>query len=227
MNIPVIFQYLKDLACNNNRDWFNEHKAEYQQAHTEFEALLANVIARISQFDESISTVSPQQCTYRIYRDTRFSPDKTPYKIHFGGYINVFGKKSEHCGYYLHIQPGECMLCGGSYCPPPELLRSLRQAIHDNIDEYKAIVEDPDFKQYFPTVGEKFLKTAPKGFAKDDPNLKYIQCKDFIVCCPLTDESVLAPDFLDRSATIFRQLKRFSDFLNYTIDRFIEDQKVI
>ena len=85
MNIPVIFQFLKDLSANNNREWFNEHKAEYETARAEFDNFLATVIARISLFDETIRGIQPKDCTYRIYRDTRFSADKTPYKIHFGG----------------------------------------------------------------------------------------------------------------------------------------------
>ena len=123
MNIPVIFQFLKDLSANNNREWFNEHKAEYETARVEFDNFLATVIARISLFDETIRGIQPKDCTYRIYRDTRFSADKTPYKIHFGGYINAKGKKSDHCGYYIHLQPGNCLLAGGSYCPPSPLLR--------------------------------------------------------------------------------------------------------
>ena len=95
MNIPVIFQFLKDLSANNNRDWFNEHRAEYETARVEFENFLATVIARISLFDESIRGIQPKDCTYRIYRDTRFSTDKTPYKIHFGGYINAKGGSCE------------------------------------------------------------------------------------------------------------------------------------
>ena len=106
MNMPVIFQFLKNLAANNNREWFNEHRDEYETARTEFENLLAAQISRIGLFDESIRGVQVKDCTYRIYRDTRFSSDKTPYKIHFGGYINAKGKKSDHCGYYVHIQNG-------------------------------------------------------------------------------------------------------------------------
>lgn len=92
MNIPVIFQFLKDLSANNNREWFNEHRSEYEVARAEFDNFLATVIARISLFDETIRGIQPKDCTYRIYRDTRFSADKTPYKIHFGGYINAKGK---------------------------------------------------------------------------------------------------------------------------------------
>ena len=182
--------------------------------------MLTVIISRISLFDESIRGIEAKDCTYRIYRDTRFSEDKTPYKTHLGGYINAKGKKSDHCGYYVHLEPGNCLLAGGSYCPPPPLLRALRQAVYDNIDEFRSIVEDPAFKQYFPVIGENFLKTAPKGFPKDYPYLKYLQCKEYTVACCQPDSFFLAPDFLDRTDDIFQQMKRFSDFVNYTIDNF-------
>ena len=220
MNVPVIFRFLKDLAAHNNREWFNEHRARYEEARQAFEDLLAAVIARISLFDDSVRGISPRDCTYRIYRDTRFTEDKTPYKIHLGGYINARGKKSDHCGYYLHLQPGNCMLAGGSYCPPAPLLKALRQAVYDNMDEFRSIVEDPAFSRYFPVVGENFLKSAPKGFPKDYPYLKYLQCKEYTIYCPLPDEFFLADDWLDKADDIFRQLKRFADFMNYTIDDF-------
>ena len=165
-NIPVIFRFLKDLTANNNREWFNKHREEYEIARLEFENFLSTVIARISLFDESIRGIQPKECTYRIYRDTRFSSDKTPYKNHFGGYINAKGKKSYHSGYYIHIQPEGCMLAGGSLCLPSNILKALRQSIYDNIDEYRSIVEDPEFQQFFPIVGEDFLKQLPKDSRK-------------------------------------------------------------
>ena len=112
MNIPVIFQFLKEVSANNNREWFNAHKDLYEEARGEFENLLSAIITRISLFDESIRGVQVKDCTYRIYRDTRFSQDKTPYKTHLGGYINARGKKSDHCGYYVHIEPGNCLSHG-------------------------------------------------------------------------------------------------------------------
>ena len=173
MDVSVIFQFLKDLAANNNREWFQGHKDEYLKAQKEFEELLTAIIARISLFDESIVGIQAKDCTYRIYRDTRFSSDKTPYKIHLGGYINARGKKSEHCGYYVHIEPDNCMLAGGSWCLESKVLKAVRQSIYDNIDEYREIVEDPAFKQYFPVIGENHLKTAPKGFPKDFEYIDY------------------------------------------------------
>ncbi len=220
MNVPVIFQFLKNLAANNNREWFNEHRNEYETARTEFENLLAAVISRIALFDEDIRGIQPKDCTYRIYRDTRFSSDKTPYKIHFGGYINAKGKKSDHCGYYVHIQNGACLLAGGSLCLPPNVLKAVRQSIYDNIDEYVSIVEDPKFKNYFPVVGENFLKTAPKGFPKDFKYIDYLKCKEYTCSYNVPDDFFLMPDFLDKTEDAFRQFKRFADFINYTIDDF-------
>ncbi|WP_321423744.1 DUF2461 domain-containing protein [uncultured Bacteroides sp.] len=220
MNIPTIFQFLKELSANNNREWFNEHKEDYLKAQSEFEQLLAVIIDRIALFDEEIKGVQVKDCTYRIYRDTRFSPDKTPYKIHFGGYINAKGKKSEHCGYYVHLQLGNCLLAGGSYCPPPNILKALRQSVYDNIDEYLSIVEDPAFKKYFPVVGETFLKTAPKGFPKDFKYIDYLKCKDYSCACSVPDEFFTDKYMLDNVSDIFKQLKRFCDFTNYAIDEF-------
>lgn len=219
-NIPVIFRFLKDLAANNNREWFNEHRDEYETARTEFESFLSVVIARISLFDESIRGIQPKDCTYRIYRDTRFSSDKTPYKNHFGGYINAKGKKSNHCGYYVHIQPDSCMLAGGSLCLPPNVLRALRQSIYDNIDEYRSIVEDPSFKRFFPIIGEDWLKTAPKGFPKDFKYIDYLKPREFVCSYNVPDAFFLAPNMLDKTEETFRQFKRFADFINYTIDDF-------
>lgn len=220
MNTSIIFRFLKELGENNSREWFTEHRDEYESARTEFEKLLAAIIARISLFDESIRGIQPKDCTYRIYRDTRFSSDKTPYKNHLGGYINAKGKKSNHCGYYVHIQEGSCLLAGGSLCLPPNILKAVRQSIYDNIDEYVAIVEDPSFKKYFPVVGENFLKTAPKGFPKDFAHIDYLKCKEYTCSYNVPDSFFQAPDMLDQTEDAFRQFKRFSDFLNYTIDDF-------
>ena len=222
MNIPVIFQFLNEIQEHNNREWFHENKMLYDEAKTNFDEFLAQVIARIATFDESVCGIQPHDCTYRIYRDTRFSMDKTPYKIHMGGYINAKGKKSNHFGYYIHLQPGHSMLAGGSLCLPPKVLKAVRQAIYDNIDEYRDIVEDSAFKQFFPIVGEDFLKTSPKGFPKDFPYMNYLRCRQYTCSCPVDDTFFYRADFLDKTEVVFKQLKRVADFINYTIDE-LED----
>lgn len=220
MNIPIIFQFLKDLSANNNREWFNEHKEDYKRAQIEFEILVTAIIERIALFDESVKGIRAKDCTYRIYRDTRFSLDKTPYKRHFGAYINAKGKKSDHCGYYVHLENGNCMLAGGSLCMDSNILKAVRQSVYDNIDEFRSIVEDPEFKQYFPVIGESHLKTAPKGFPKDFKYIDYLKCKEYTCAYCVSDKVFLASDFLDTVEKVFRQLKRFADFTNFTIDDY-------
>lgn len=219
MNIPVIFQFLNGVTAHNDREWFNAHKELYEAARGEFDKVLSTVIARISLFDDGIRGIQPKECTYRIYRDIRFSYDKSPYKTHLGGYINARGKKSDHCGYYIHIEPGNSMLAGGSYALPPKILKAVRQAVYDNMDEYRAIVEDPAFKRYF-TVGEEFLKTAPKGFPKDYEYIEYLKCKQYTCYHPLPDDFFERADWPEYVEDAFKQMKRFADFLNYTIDEF-------
>lgn len=220
MDIQNILRFLKQLSAHNDREWFKEHKDEYAIVQRQFERLLELVIARISTFDSSVSHLIPSDCTYRIYRDIRFSSDKSPFKTHIGGYINAKGKKSMHCGYYIHIEPGNCMLAGGSWCLPKDMLRAVRQSVVDNIDEFRAIVEDSEFTRYFDRIGEEHLKTLPKGFPSDFAYPQYINCKDYTVCYKVDDSFFTSPDFLDNMEQVFRQLKRFADFTNYTIDEF-------
>ncbi|KAA6351309.1 hypothetical protein EZS27_001272 [termite gut metagenome] len=224
MNLSSIILFLKELAVNNNREWFNSRRDEYEKVQVEFENFLSVVISRISFFDETIKGVQAKDCTYRIYRDIRFSSDKTPYKTHIGGFINAKGKKSNHSGYYIHFEPGNCLLAGGSICMLSGLLKAVRQAIYENIDEYISIVEDPGFKKYFPVAGENFLKTAPKGFPKDFKYIDYLKCKDYSCSYNVADEFFLVPEteMLSNIESVFRQLKRFMDFVNYTIDDFEE-----
>ncbi|MDR0988875.1 MAG: DUF2461 domain-containing protein [Prevotellaceae bacterium] len=220
MDTSVIFRFLHEISAHNNREWFADHKAMYEQARGEFEILLAEIIARLSLFDESVRGVQPAECTYRIYRDTRFSPDKTPYKTHLGGFINAHGKKSNHCGYYVHLQPSGSMLAAGAYWLPSPILKAVRQSIVDNLDEYRSIVEDKAFRGYFPSVGDDFLKTMPVGFPRDFAYPDYLKCRMYSCFAPLPDDFFARSDSLDYVAGAFAQAKRYNDFLNYTIDDF-------
>ena len=106
--IDCILDFLKDVAAHNDRGWFAGHKGQYEEACGFFEEMVQALIHRIAAFDGSVAHLTVKDCTYRFYRDTRFSEDKSPYKRHFGAYINACGKKSWHSGYYFHLQPGEC-----------------------------------------------------------------------------------------------------------------------
>lgn len=148
-----------------------------------------------------------------------FLPIKLPIRIILGDILTQ-KEKSYHSGYYIHIQPEGCMLAGGSLCLPSNILKALRQSIYDNIDEYRSIVEDPEFQQFFPIVGEDFLKTAPKGFPKDFKYIDYLKPKEFTCAYSVPDSFFLTQDILDKIEEVFRQFKRFADFTNFTIDDF-------
>lgn len=220
MEIKLILNFLKQLAAHNDREWFNEHKPLYQAATQEFEKFLTILIARISEFDPSIRHLQPKDCTYRIYRDIRFSSDKSPYKTHMGGFISAKGKKSLHCGYYFHLEPEGSLYAGGTYGLTPKQLQEIRYSIFDETDAYRKIVEGRKFKKYFPSIGEDRLKVNPKGFPKDFPYMDLLKPKDFTVWHHFDDSFFDSPDFIDTLVDMAKVSKPFLDFLNYTIDDF-------
>ncbi len=213
-----ILGFLEAVAAHNDRAWFAAHRAWYEEARGFFEEMVQQLLLRIAAFDESVAHLAVGDCTYRFYRDTRFSPDKSPYKRHFGAYVNACGKKSWHSGYYFHLEPGNCMLAGGSWCLPAPVLKAVRRAVVDEIEEFRSIVEDETFRRTFPVIGETHLKTLPKGFPKDFPYPDYLRPKDYSISHHVEDGFFRRGDWLDRTEDVFRLMKPFNDFVNYTID---------
>ena len=222
--IDCILDFLKDVAAHNDREWFAAHRPQYEEARACFEEMVQELIHRIALFDESVAHLAVKDCTYRFYRDTRFSEDKSPYKRHFGAYINACGKKSWHSGYYFHLEPGHCLLAGGAWCLPSPVLKAVRQSVVDELDEFRSIVEVPEFRRLFPVIGETRLKTLPKGFPKDFPWPDYLRPKDYSVTHVVDDDFFRSPDWLERTAYVFRQMKPFNDFVNYTIDECVDER---
>lgn len=216
----IIQSFLTDVAAHNDREWFAANRTRYEEARERFELLVAQAIERIAAFDTTITHVQVKNCTYRFYRDTRFSEDKSPYKRHFGAYINAKGRKALHSGYYLHMEPGSCLLAGGAWCLPSPVLRAVRQSVADEMDEFRSIVESPDFRTCFPVIGESRLKRLPKGFAADFPYPQYVQPKDYSVCHTVEDDFFGSDGWLDEMERVFRLMKPFNDFINYTIDDY-------
>jgi uncharacterized protein (TIGR02453 family) len=220
MNIENILQFLNELKINNNREWFGENKARYDQVRNEFEKISIDLIAEISKFDSDIKHVDVKDCVFRIYRDIRFSNDKTPYKTHFGVFIaSAGGRKSKRAGYYLHLDPTGCFVSMGVWCPPPDLLKALRQSVYDNIDELNEIRKNPEFSQYFNSFYEDDkLKTVPRGFPKDFPDAGLLQLKHYLVDYQLDDSILNDENFIHRIADIMKCAYPFNRFLNYTVD---------
>lgn len=219
MDINNTLRFLRSLRRHNDRIWFNENKDRYLQVKKDVEELTAGLLRRIAEFDPEAMRLRPSDCLYRIYRDTRFSLDKTPYKTHIGIYINPpGGKKSPRSGYYLHLEPDNCLVAGGAWCPETPVLRRIRQDIYDNVEEYLEIIESPDFTRYFSRPGDNLLKTAPKGFPKEWEHIDLLRPRDYTAYSPLTEDDVFAPDFIDRVILRIKAIKPLNDFLNYAIE---------
>ncbi|MBR1682699.1 MAG: DUF2461 domain-containing protein [Bacteroidaceae bacterium] len=215
-----IYQFLQQIAEHNDREWFHAHQAEYKAARQSFEAYVQEMILRIAAFDPGVAYQSPKTCIYRFARDTRFSEDKSPYKRHFGAFVCSHGRKSYRGGYYLHLQPGDSMVAGGSWCPPAPLLKHIREAIVEDIDRFRDIVEEPEFKRLYPVVGTDPVKTMPKGFPRDFAYPEYLRPRLYTVWSPIPDSLVSEPDSQDRLEHMFRTMAPFNGFLNEVFDEW-------
>lgn len=239
MQAKRIIGFLKDVAANNNRPWFQEHKGEYDAVRKDFEEGVAQAIGRIAEFDGSIAHLAVKDCTYRFYRDTRFSPDKSPYKRHLGAYINARGKKALRGGYYIHMEPGNCLLAVGNYWLPTNVLTACRNELMVNIDEWLRCIGSRDFKRYFlsaksqpnPFIGDEAangssgfglerLKTCPSGFPRDWEHVEWLRMKDYCAWHGVPDSFFEGDGWLSEMARIFRAAKPMMDFMNRVIDDY-------
>ena len=218
MEFKIILDFLKKLKKNNNRDWFTENKNKFVEAKEAFEPIVQGLIDNIAKFDKRFAEVEAKQCIYRIYRDIRFSKNKTPYKTNFGAVIGDNGRKSTNAFYYIQLEPDDnSFIAGGMYMPEAEKLKKIRQEIDYNADDLRKILNKKSFKQYFPEMEGEKLKKAPKGYAPDDPNIELLKHKSYIVVNRFTDADVLADDFATKCIKIFKEVKPFNDFLNVAI----------
>jgi len=220
MNTEV-FKFLKELQINNNRAWFQENKARYDIARTEFLEVVQELINRISLFDPEVAGLEAKDCLFRIYRDIRFSHNKQPYQNYLGAYIAKGGRKSLYAGYYVHLEPGNSLLSGGIYMPDPKLLKMLRQDIYDQIDEFVAILEEPSFKKTYPSLDGDMLSRMPVGFPADSPYGYILKHKDFSVYSPKPDHFFSEKGWIYRAVDDFRKLYSLNHFLNYTVDEYL------
>jgi len=222
MDARRVLDFQRRLALNNNREWFNEHKDEYLAIKADLEAFTLDWQSKMVAIDPELGKLRLQDCLYRIYRDTRFSLDKTPYK-HWIGIIMAprGGRKSPYGCYYLHFEPGNCQMCAGVWCPEPELIKAMRQDIYDNADELANIFEQsaPWFSGF---DNDGALKKVPSPFPKDFEHPEWIARKSFTVTCPLTDEEMMSPEMPERLIEFCRAAKPLNDFLNYTVEGVLD-----
>jgi len=181
------FQFLSKLKENNNREWFNENKPAFQVEQKKAKEFY-NALMELLKMHDDIDVFK----FFRIYRDVRFSKDKTPYKPHFAGSFSRATKRLRG-GYYLRIRPGESFLAGGFWEPNKDDLLRIRKEFEMDTSEIREITNNKTFKKHFGKLEGNALKTAPRGFDKEHPDMDLIKMKQFIVVRNLTDEEVLAP----------------------------------
>jgi uncharacterized protein (TIGR02453 family) len=184
-------KFLKDLKANNDREWFQANKKLFDVAQDNVTAFAGYLIGEIGNFDEAVAGLDPKACVFRIYRDVRFSKDKSPYKTNLGAYISPGGRKSMQPGYYVHVEPGRSFVAGGKHIPDgPELLK-LRTAIAENTDEFLKIVEKKSFLNAFGKIRGESLKSAPKGFDPEHKTVEYLKLKEYMAFTEFLDEQFL------------------------------------
>lgn len=216
---PTTLTFLRKLSRNNNREWFNAHKDEYLVAKSDVERLAMELVAGVRAFDGSIGELEPKDCMFRIYRDARFSRDKSPYKTNLGIVVQRGGKKSPYACYYAHIEPGSCFLSGGVYMPDPPTLKALRRSIDVNAEEFLEIIAEKNFRKYFSALaGENKLVKVPQGFDKNSPAAEYLKYKDFYVMRGVTEEALCSKAYVQQTLQAFKALKPLNDFFNAAMD---------
>lgn len=213
-----LFAYLDELSRNNNREWFADHRAEYDELRAGWVADVDMIIRHMALHDPSLRGVEAKQCLYRIYRDTRFSPDKTPYKTYFSALISPVGRHCDRACYYFHVGAGESLTGGGLWCPESKVLKKIRRAIVDNIEEFRGIIDAPELVTDYPQWDGPWLKTAPKGYDRDHPDIDLLRLTSY------SREHLLSRDFFshdgwqEEAARLLLVLKPLNDFINYSID---------
>ena len=187
--------FLKELVDNNNREWFQVNKERYDKARENLINLTTDLIAKIHQVDPGVSAdLDPKKSVMRIYRDIRFSKNKTPYKNNFGVSIPSHGAKLGGVEYYLQIQPGKSFIAGGYWMPEAEHLRAIRQEIDYNAADLKKVIDEPGFVELFGEFRKQdSLKTVPRDYSADNENIALLKLKSFIVMHQLTDKEIQSP----------------------------------
>ncbi|HXP51132.1 MAG TPA: DUF2461 domain-containing protein [Bacteroidia bacterium] len=211
--------FLTKLKKNNNRDWFTANKDKYVAANENFVEFVAGLIKEISAFDKSVLKLDLKKCVFRIYRDVRFSKNKDPYKTNFGAAIAGSGKGlTTRAGFYIHLEAGGGFLAGGVHMPEPDRLKLIREDISMEGKKFLKIVNDRTFQKNFKGLSdEDKLKTAPKGFDKEDPMMEYLQYKSFIALHKLDEKTLLSPKFASYASGIFKTMVPFNNFLNASL----------
>ena len=215
--LKPVLDFLSELAQHNQRDWFKQHQDVYQAARKRFENFVDDLIIAYRSV-EDLGPLTAHDCVMRIYRDVRFTRDKTPYQTHMAASIAKGGRHSPRFPYYLHIAPhDQSFLAGGLYMTSGSQLARFREQIDRDSAPLRAIFNDSRFYQMFGTPGGESLKTAPQGYSRDHPDIDLLRLKQVTVAYPLPDALVVSPHIIDTVVETFAVMKPFLDYLNETV----------
>ena len=212
-----ILDFLSELSEHNDRTWFEANRDRYKQVKKRMDEVAAEFIEAVAAFDPAVEGVQVKDATYRIYRDTRFTKDKSPYKTWFGVYVCPRGKKSGFSGYYMHVEPDQnhYMLCTGAYCPTAGEIKSVREEI---MTEGDAFVEAIEAATGFEVDWSSALKRMPQGWSAEDQHSEYYRLRNFLLVKLVDKEYFLRPDAIQQAAKDMQCTRPFNDTLNRAIE---------
>jgi uncharacterized protein (TIGR02453 family) len=206
-------QFLKELKKNNNKEWFELHRKEYETAKNDFLEFIDKLIPKIAAFDPEVSGIKAKDCIFRINRDVRFGKDKTPYKSHFGAAIALKGRKGTYPGYYVHLEPGGVVAGGGAYMLMPDELQKVRQEIDYNAKDFLKIIKSKSFQTIYGEVKGEALVNPPKGYDASNEAIDYIKHKQWYAMTGIADAVALTNDFEKKIIQAFKTLLPLNRFL--------------
>lgn len=230
--MPELYDFLRELGKRQDRQWFKDNKPRYDRLRALWTADIDRLIDNCARWWPALKGQTGAGSIYRIYRDTRFSSDKSPYKTYFSASLSPRGRSSSAVhlpGFYIQAGPGKeggatdgyeadsSGLYGGLWCPEAPVLRKIRKAIVDNIDEFEEILADPELRRLYPDWFGDRLKTIPKGYDRDHPQPPLLRLKEYGRFHPLTETFFSDPDWPDRAAEMLRPLYPLLQFLEYSI----------
>lgn len=218
---PQTLKFLSQLKKNNNKPWFDAHRAQYEAAKIDFSNFIQLVIDVVQKSDTTITGLTAKDCQFRINRDIRFSKDKRPYKENFGAFICRGGKKSIYAGYYFHLAPGNSFIGGGLWQPEPANLKKVRQEIDYNWEEFNSIIKNKNFKKIYGDLykGEDMsLSRVPKGYEEDNPAIDYLKLKSLIAETQIEDEDLTKSTLHKKTVAAFEALQPLLNFINRSLD---------
>ena len=221
MNTTKILDFLNELKQNNTREWFQQNRPRYELLRADFESFLNELIPEVYKFDPGIGLITAKDCIFRIYKDIRFSKDKTPYKTNFGAFIAENGRKSLKAGYYVHLDPEESFLGGGLYMPPPDILKQVRQEIFFTSEELMRIMNEDAFRRIYGGLHdmEDKLKKPPRDYPLDFKDIELLKHKSYTVWHTLSADALSSVTLLKDILYKFKAMASFNAYLNRVFEK--------